>query len=97
MSLTHELSELLNLRRAGASIPDGFEAEAVAAQVMQHWDYEAILDTIALGVSSVDFDFAAEIIEEYELSCSLEDVERAILDRCEKYKREAENDQGPKD
>jgi hypothetical protein len=92
MSLTYELSELLNLRRCGAGIPDGFEAEAVAAQVMQHWDYDAILDTLALGVSSVDFDFAAEIIEEYGLSCSLEDVERAILARCEKYKRETENE-----
>jgi hypothetical protein len=90
MNLTYELSELLNLRRCGAGIPDGFEADAVAAEVMQEWGPSGIPTVLNYGLSRIDYDFASLLIREYGFSCSLDEVREAILARCEKYKREAE-------
>jgi hypothetical protein len=71
--MTDELLAVIILRRLGVAVPDGMEADAVASQAVRRWHC---------------YEYAQELIDEHCLSCTLEDVERAILARCQRLSGE---------
>jgi hypothetical protein len=83
--MTSELKKLLDLREENAPISKDMEAEAVAAKVMEWWLYGAVQRARTEGMTFDDIHFTRRLIDTFNLSCSMGDVERAILARCAKH------------